>query len=50
MGKCPFRGQNEIDLLTNIRTQELRIPDDVSVTKAHMDIIGKVSVDKSLPS
>lgn len=41
-GTCPFKGQNEMDLLRNIRTKELRMPDDVVVSRPSLEIVSRL--------
>lgn len=38
----PFRGSSEMDLLRNIHTKELKIPDDVPVSRGVVELIAKL--------
>lgn len=42
VGTCPFKGTNETDLLQNIRTQALKIPAGVEVSKISVSILVKL--------
>eukprot|EP01038_Epipyxis_sp_PR26KG_P010953 gene10953-14708_t len=41
-GNCPFKGNNEGDLLMNIKTKELSIPNHIIVNKLSVDILAKL--------
>jgi hypothetical protein len=42
VGTCPFKGTNETDLLFNIRSQSLKLPGSISVSKGSISILAKV--------
>lgn len=42
VGTSPFKGANEGDLLMNIKTKELNVPKDVSLSKVSVEILIKV--------
>jgi serine/threonine protein kinase len=42
VGTSPFKGINEADLLINIKTKELNVPKDITLSKISIDILIKV--------
>jgi len=39
VGKPPFTGANHVELLKNIRTKRLQVPDDVSISNESVDVL-----------
>lgn len=44
VGTSPFKGTNEADLLKNIRTKELVVPKDVTLSRSSVEILIKVVI------
>jgi hypothetical protein len=42
VGTCPFKGVNETDLLFNIRSQSLKIPGSIEVSKGSIGILSRL--------
>lgn len=49
VGTCPFKGTNEIDLLNNIRTKALKVPEDVKISRISIEILSKVRLHATSP-
>lgn len=43
VGTSPFKGTNETDLLHNIRTQALKVPGNIEISKVSIGILVRVS-------
>ncbi len=43
VGVYPFKGTNELDLLSNIKTKQLMVPKEIGVSKPSIDVLIKVT-------